>query len=85
MRRNLNPVTSISGKDSARIKNTLKVKLQINTLLKIKLQVMAIRLASLLERNFCFVLFSGNFYSKTSSEFQLAAGSEILDSKASPS
>ena len=45
-----NPVTSISEKDRARI---------VNTLLKVKLQGMAIQLASLLERN--FALFSGNF------------------------
>ena len=49
-KRNLNPVTSISEKDRARI---------VNIFLKLELQGMAIQLASLLERN--FALFSGNF------------------------
>ena len=45
--------------------------------MKVKLQVIAIQLASLLERNFCYTLFSGNFQSNCS---WLAAGSERLDS-----
>ena len=51
---------SISEKDWARI---------VNILLNIKLQVMAIQFASLLERN--FALFSGNFQSNWSSKFLL--------------
>ena len=46
-----NPVTFISKKDSARI---------VNTLLKVKLQVMALKPESLLERNVCCALFSEN-------------------------
>ena len=55
----------------------------MNILLKVKLQVMTIRLEFLLERN--FALFAVNFKSNCSSEFLLVAGSERLDSKISPS
>ena len=55
----------------------------VNILLKVKLQVMTIRLEFLLERN--FALFAVNFKSNCSSEFLLVAGSERLDSKISPS
>ena len=53
----------------------------VNTLLKIELQVTVIQLASLLERNFCHALFSGNFQSNCSSKFLVVAGSERLDIK----
>ena len=50
--------------DRARIKNTL---------LRVKFHVQAIQLVSILEKN--FALFSGNFYSNSSSEFLSVAGS----------
>ena len=43
--------------------------------------VIALKLASLLKRNFCYVLFPGNFYSNCSSKFLSVAGSERLDIK----
>ena len=55
----------------------------MKTLLKVKFQVFTIQLVSLLERN--FALLSWNFWSNCSSKFLLVAGSERLDSKASPS
>ena len=54
-----------------------------NILLKVQLQVMSIQLVALLERNFSYTLFSGNFQSNFSSRFLLVAGSERLDSTAS--
>ena len=49
----------------------------VNTLLKEKLQVTVIQLASLRKRNFCYSLFSENFLSNCSSV--TVAGSERLE------
>ena len=51
------------------------------TLLKVKLQVTAIQLVSLLKRKFCYVHVYRKFWSNCFSELLLEAGSERLDIK----
>ena len=50
MKRNVNLVTSISKEDRTKI---------VKTLFKVKLQVLAIKLAALLKRNFPYTSFRG--------------------------
>ena len=62
MRHSFNPFTSIREKDSARIKNTLKVKLQVIHLVETKIAGYSnLWLASLLKRNLFYVLSFENF------------------------